>query len=324
MFVIVEGIDRVGKTTLCNRLENNGFIILKDAFGQVKATNEKQQKLLATDSSVFPAYSLGKLDTAVQYIKALCDKGYNIVVDRLHLTEMVYGFYDRPSMPLIERVKILDRMIDEMFGTQAMLVLVKPTDIEAASERAERDLSSHAEYFEVLFNESCIPRRIETDFYHLDDAVKEIVSASSTYDFYFASPFFRPDQVEREERLKRHLRLLGYKVFSPKEQCHLTATADSDSQEAVFSDNVSAIRSSAAVFAVTDTKDMGTIWEAGFAYATGKPIIYYAETLGDNQFNVMLAKSGRVVCTSMQDLTKERIDEVVYSGKNFIFEGVIE
>ena len=35
---------------------------------------------------------------------------------------------------------------------------------------------------------------------------------------YFASPWFTPEQEEREERLKAKLRSLGFDVHSPKEE----------------------------------------------------------------------------------------------------------
>lgn len=211
-----------------------------------------------------------------------------------------------------------------MFGFDVTLILVTPTDVDEASERACHDLTFHDTLFTHFFEASTIKRKLKTDFFHLNDAVKAIVARAFTYDFYFASPFFRPDQVEREERLKTHLRLLGYRVFSPKESCHLESTADPDSQDAVFNDNVESIKKSAAVFAITDTKDMGTIWEAGYAYGVGKPIIYYAETLGENLFNLMLAKSGRTVCKSQDEVTKELLDAVLYKGEGTIFGGQIE
>ena len=54
--------------------------------------------------------------------------------------------------------------------------------------------------------------------------------------------------------------------------------------------------------AITDEKDIGTIWEAGYAYGIGKEIVYYAETLGNNPFNVMLGKSGIGIFTNHNDL----------------------
>ena len=68
---------------------------------------------------------------------------------------------------------------------------------------------------------------------------------------------------------------------------------------------------------------MGTIWEAGFAYGINKPVIYFAETLGDNQFNLMLAQSGRDVFTSQDEVTKGALADV-FSGKIRKFRGDIE
>lgn len=324
MFVIVEGIDRVGKTTLCNKLEGLGFITLKDAFGKIIAGSEREARICVNDDEQFPMYSIGKLDTAVQYIKNLHDKGYNIVADRLHLTELVYGSLDRAYVPRWEKLNKLDRMIEEMFGPDVMLVLVCPTDIKEASERAGCNLEAHHVMFVDEFAESKIKRGLTTNFNHLDGAVCEIARRTFKYDFYFASPFFRPDQVEREERLKTHLRKMGFKVFSPKESCHLAPTASAESQDKVFNDNVNAIRNSAGIFAITDTKDMGTIWEAGYGFGLNKPIIYFAETLGNNMFNLMLAKSGRAVFTDQDQVTSEALFKALFQGEKSTYKGLIE
>ena len=128
---------------------------------------------------------------------------------------------------------------------------------------------------------------------------------------------------EREERMIEHLRGLGLRVFSPKENCHLNAKASQDSREQVFKENCEAIKSSRCVFAVTDGKDMGTIWEAGYAYGIGKPVVYFAETVGDNQFNLMLAQSGCDVFTSQNEVTHFSISSAL-SGNGRKFRGDIE
>lgn len=123
---------------------------------------------------------------------------------------------------------------------------------------------------------------------------------ANRYDFYFASPFFNAEQVEREERLIKLLREKGFKVFSPRANILLNKDATPAERTQCFRDNITAIRASDAIFAVTDGKDVGTIWEAGFGYGIGKQIVYYAETLGEGKFNVMLAQSG-MVCFQSQD-----------------------
>lgn len=144
------------------------------------------------------------------------------------------------------------------------------------------------------------------------------------YSLYFASPFFRPDQIEREERLKAHLRSLGFKVFSPKEESLVSSIADIESQEKAFQMNLNGIKDTDAVFAVTDGKDMGTIWEAGYAFGVGKPIIYYAETLGNGQFNLMLARSGNVVYQSQGAISADEIIAAIETAATIDYQGEIE
>ena len=140
------------------------------------------------------------------------------------------------------------------------------------------------------------------------------------YDFYFASPFFNEDQVEREEALKQILRDKGYKVFSPKENIHLPHDATLEDQEKCFRDNLDGIDASYAVFAVTDEKDMGTIWEAGYAFGQDKPVIYFCETLPiGSYFNLMLARSGISVFMSRQELIE--CDDVLAARE---YKGYIE
>ena len=53
----------------------------------------------------------------------------------------------------------------------------------------------------------------------------------------------------------------------------------------------------------TRDKDIGTIWEAGFAFANEVPIVYFCAGLpAGAKFNLMLARSGIKVCTSFEEL----------------------
>jgi nucleoside 2-deoxyribosyltransferase len=130
---------------------------------------------------------------------------------------------------------------------------------------------------------------------------------------YFASPFFNEEQVEREERLKKALREMGFDVFSPKENCLCPPDASKQLRQQTFNDNVREIVACDIIFVVTDGKDVGTIWEAGLAYGfklyndvfkvPAKKIVYYCETLPEGgKFNLMLAQSGDVVITNMEQL----------------------
>lgn len=148
--------------------------------------------------------------------------------------------------------------------------------------------------------------------------------SEKAYSVYFASPWFNPTQAEREERVKNKLRDLGFDVWSPKENNSLSPITDPIVRQKIFAANIDGIENCEIIFAITDEKDMGTIWEAGFAcgmrHALNEVsvgididsevvqiIVYYCETLGDGAFNLMLAQSGDIVITSFEELDDFRI-----------------
>ena len=148
---------------------------------------------------------------------------------------------------------------------------------------------------------------------------------------YFASPWFNPDQAEREERVKGRLRELGFNVWSPKENSSLSPITDPVIREKIFSANVENIENCDILFAITDGKDMGTIWEAGYVnginaavyHSKRKIVIYYCETLGPNgQFNLMLAQSGNITITKFEDLDK--LPELIEKNEGLAYAGIVE
>ena len=148
---------------------------------------------------------------------------------------------------------------------------------------------------------------------------------------YFASPWFNPDQAEREERVKGRLRELGFNVWSPKENSSLSPITDPVIREKIFSANVENIENCDILFAITDGKDMGTIWEAGYVNGLNaaiypskrKVVVYYCETLGPNgQFNLMLAQSGDIVIQNYKDLDK--LPELIEKNEGLAYVGIVE
>lgn len=156
---------------------------------------------------------------------------------------------------------------------------------------------------------------------------------------YFASPFFNPEQVERERRLVNVLRKQGFDVYAPSESCILKPDATEKERDTVFLDNINHLIDADIVFAVTDGKDIGTIWEAGFAYGyikcqnhiaynhaniqvKEKIIAYYCETLGNNPFNVMLAKSADYVFTKQEEA--EQLAAMILNGVKQDYVGKIQ
>ena len=162
---------------------------------------------------------------------------------------------------------------------------------------------------------------------------------------YFAGPWFTKAQEEREERLKAKLRELGFDVFSPKESSNITGSiATAADRKSTFEANILNIDECDMIFAVCDGKqctvveedqfgreynaiDSGTMVECGYAYAlkrSGKniKIVYYAETLGNKPFNLMLAESADIVITKFEDL--DNLMDLVENNKEVTFNGTIE
>ncbi len=129
------------------------------------------------------------------------------------------------------------------------------------------------------------------------------------YDCYIASGWFNENQARDLENIKQALDELGVKYFSPKDEIVAKRDASKEEQEMIFKGNVDAITSGKFVVCNTRDKDLGTIFEAGFSYASGVPIVYYAEGLTGN-FNLMLSRSGRAVATNISEL-KEHVKGIM-------------
>lgn len=154
-----------------------------------------------------------------------------------------------------------------------------------------------------------------------------------SYKVYLASPFFNEEQIERIEFIENLLEDAGYNVFSPRKAFIVKPNASKEERSKGFKGNCSELDSCDLVLAVTDGKDMGTIWESGYAFAKQKPVLYFAETLGNNLFNLMLAESASLgVCKSREELDRVVRDIPTYSdlqryishGDKLDYEGVIE
>ena len=107
---------------------------------------------------------------------------------------------------------------------------------------------------------------------------------------YVAGGWFSPEQETTLNELERLVDRWFKYSFKPRHD----ANADSElTFKEIFDLDVEALRCSDLVIASTVGKDMGTLWECGYAAALGIPIIYF--TPGIKTINLMLAKSGSVV-----------------------------
>ena len=143
---------------------------------------------------------------------------------------------------------------------------------------------------------------------------------------YIASGWFSPEWLQEVEDIKSVLEDLDLAYFSPKDYAIAEATASNDTQKQIFDGNVKHLDICDWMICNTRNKDMGSIWEAGYFYSLGKPIVYYCAGLPPGaKFNLMLAASGVAVCTSIQDL-KDYLRQCKEAGKlqNRSYGGLIE
>ena len=304
LIVVVEGLERTGKTTLCKEFEKRGFVYFKD-FNRIN-------KHLCSGME-------SRLDTTLTFLQNLSENGVNVVVDRLHLSEYAYGKIFRKGYSA--NVDYIDNAISKL---NSVLIYCKDNDFEEYKNRmllkyTPDQVKKLSEKFEYYFDKSEIKNKFVYEFaeccsFEYVDYIFEQINYYE-YDFYLASPFFKGSQIQREEAVKNALRNEGYTVYSPRENGILTPDATDEVRTKIFKDNCEAIQKSHRILAITDEKDIGTIWEAGYAYGIGKEIVYYAETLGNNPFNVMLGKSGIGIFTKYNDLV-EAASANMFNNKN--------
>ena len=304
LIVVVEGLERTGKTTLCKEFEKRGFVYFKDF-------NRINKHICCGMES--------RLDTTLTFLQNLSENGVNVVVDRLHLSEYAYGKIFRKGHSA--NVDYIDNAISKL---NSVLIYCKDNDFEEYKNRmllkyTPEQVKKISEEFEYYFDKSEIKNKFVYEFteccaFEYIDYIFEQINYYE-YDFYLASPFFKDSQIQREEAVKNALRNEGYTVYSPRENGVLTPDATDEVRTKIFKENCEAIQKSHRILAITDEKDIGTIWEAGYAYGIGKEVVYYAETLGNNPFNVMLGKSGIGIFTNYNDLV-EAASANMFNNKN--------
>ena len=306
LIVVVEGLERTGKTTLCKEFEKRGFVYFKD-FNRINYHDVTSLE--------------GRLDTTLTFLQNLSENGVNVVVDRLHLSEYSYGNVLRKAEGAARNIDYIDNAISKL---NSVLIYCKDSDFEEYKNRmllkyTDKQIEELSNRFEYYFDKSEIKNKFVYEFteccsFEYVDYIFEQINYYE-YDFYLASPFFKDSQIQREEAVKNALRNEGYTVYSPRENGVLTPDATDEVRTKIFKENCEAIQKSHRILAITDEKDIGTIWEAGYAYGIGKEVVYYAETLGNNPFNVMLGKSGIGIFTNYNDLV-EAASSNMFNNKN--------
>ena len=138
---------------------------------------------------------------------------------------------------------------------------------------------------------------------------------------YLASGWFNPTQAAELDRLEEIFDNRGsfFDLASPRRIFVCPPDAPKSVQDETFSGNLHHIETADFLLVNTRDKDIGTIWEAGYAFANKRPIVYFCNGLPKGaKFNLMLARSGVKVCTSFEQL-EDYLDRC-YSSETLLME----
>ena len=133
---------------------------------------------------------------------------------------------------------------------------------------------------------------------------------------YLASGWFNPTQDAELTQLEKIFddRSDQFELASPRRIFVCPPNAPKEVQDETFDGNLHHIETADFLLVNTRDKDIGTIWEAGYAYAHKRPIVYFCAGLPEGaKFNLMLARSGIKVCTSFEML-EDYLDRVTLKG----------
>ena len=138
MIIIVEGIDRVGKTTLCNKISEETKIPVHKYNGIIPYDEMKNKQ--ETDKTLM-------LIQTVEELKA------DLIIDRSYLTDCVYGIVERGYKvgKALKNVRLINKRLQQYAdkGNSVFVFLMQPTSLEESSKEHGADLS----YYSRMFNE---------------------------------------------------------------------------------------------------------------------------------------------------------------------------
>lgn len=137
----------------------------------------------------------------------------------------------------------------------------------------------------------------------------------STKKIYLASGWFNPTQAEELTQLEKICDDREWiDLASPRRIFVCPPNAPKEVQDATFDGNLHHIKTADFLIVNTRDKDIGTIWEAGYAYSNEVPIVYFCQGLpAGAKFNLMLARSGVKVCTTFDQL-EDYLDRCYEAG----------
>lgn len=157
--IVVEGIDRVGKSTLANAICDWHEY---DSHGRFHVFKH--------DNGMFDYKDMdnnNETDKMFQLIEMVKLFSGNVIFDRFHLSEFVYGLCEREYKfsTAYNNMLLIDDMLEKL---GAVLVYVKPTSLLWSSQKHGKSLDKHNMLMEAAFNDSSM-KKVVTDFKSISD-----------------------------------------------------------------------------------------------------------------------------------------------------------
>lgn len=157
MIIIVEGIDRVGKSTLVDRIHHDiNFPIYSHV--SIGSRNFDAIKNVEETDKFLQVMEICKLSNA------------NIIFDRFYMSDFVYGCIQR-HYDFTEALKNKDEIEMRLKKLDALLILVSPTNVKESSLQHGCDLSRHKRLFDFLYKETKL-LKMEVTYNSLYEAEK--------------------------------------------------------------------------------------------------------------------------------------------------------
>lgn len=156
MIIIVEGVDRVGKTTLVK--------LLKQEF-DIKSF--RGNDTLPCDLSQLD--NMNETDKMLKIIEICRMFNFDIIFDRFYWSDFVYGCLER-HYDFTKALEYIDMIENELKQLNVVVVYIKPIDIKKSSEQHGKDLEKHEKLYNFIFDVSKVDK-IKCSYNSLQEAV---------------------------------------------------------------------------------------------------------------------------------------------------------
>ena len=159
MIIIVEGIDRVGKTTLCKKLSEEFGILIHKYNGLIEYSKMK---------------NIEESDKTLGLIQLLKETNSSIIFDRTYLSDYVYGVMERDYdvSEASRNFEIIDQAMSEL--EDVFLIYILPTDLDKSSNEHGKDLSVYDTLFYELFEMSEIKNKFRCNYNTMNEVISFI------------------------------------------------------------------------------------------------------------------------------------------------------